>query len=167
MQKLESTCSGFTGHKAFPDQEPAAVCSRDFRWNRLAGGSIHSWRCSMTIRRKCQRHLEADAQCPWSGGWQQASADGSDREIAETGAGFNTPFYEQVKEIPGIIVYGVPAAKCHAPIVPSTLPGRSARVADALRRIRHLRPRGAHCAPLMHRALGTVGQRWCGSVFAF
>ena len=42
-------------------------------------------------------------------------------------------FYEQVKEIPGIIVYGAPAAKCHAPIVSLNLAGEdSARVADAL-----------------------------------
>ncbi|MBS6846806.1 MAG: aminotransferase class V-fold PLP-dependent enzyme, partial [Firmicutes bacterium] len=42
-------------------------------------------------------------------------------------------FYEQVKEIPGIIVYGDPATKCHAPIVSLNLAGEdSARVADAL-----------------------------------
>jgi len=69
-------------------------------------------------------------------------------------------FYEQVKEIPGIIVYGDPAAKCHAPIVSLNLAGEdSARVADALWEEYGICVRaGAHCAPLMHRALGTVGQ---------
>ena len=69
-------------------------------------------------------------------------------------------FYEQVKEIPGIIVYGDPATKCHAPIVSLNLAGEdSARVADALWEEYGICVRaGAHCAPLMHRALGTVGQ---------
>jgi len=69
-------------------------------------------------------------------------------------------FYEQVKEIPGIIVYGAPAEKCHAPIVSLNLAGEdSARVADALWEEYGICVRaGAHCAPLMHRAIGTVGQ---------
>ena len=49
-------------------------------------------------------------------------------------------FYEQVKEIPGIIVYGDPAAKCHAPIVSLNLAGTCGGC--TLGRIRHLRPRG-------------------------
>ena len=65
-----------------------------------------------------------------------------------------------MKKIPGIIVYGDPAAKCHAPIVSLNLAGEdSARVADALWEEYGICVRaGAHCAPLMHRALGTVGQ---------
>lgn len=68
-------------------------------------------------------------------------------------------FYETVREIPGVRLYGdftVP----RAPIVSLNLAGEdSARVADALWEEYGICVRaGAHCAPLMHRALGTVEQ---------
>ena len=68
-------------------------------------------------------------------------------------------FYETVREIPGVRLYGdftVP----RAPIVSLNLAGEdSARVADVLWEEYGICVRaGAHCAPLMHRALGTVEQ---------
>ena len=69
-------------------------------------------------------------------------------------------FYEQVKEIPGIQIYGDFENRDRCAIV--TLNVRdydSSEVSDAL--VMHYgistRP-GAHCAPLMHAALGTVEQ---------
>ena len=69
-------------------------------------------------------------------------------------------FYENVKDIPGVVVYGDCTAKVHAPIVSLNLAGEdSARVADALWEEYGVCVRaGAHCAPLMHKALGTVEQ---------
>lgn len=69
-------------------------------------------------------------------------------------------FYENVKDIPGVIVYGDCTAEAHAPIVSLNLAGEdSARVADALWEEYGVCVRaGAHCAPLMHKALGTVEQ---------
>lgn len=69
-------------------------------------------------------------------------------------------FYENVKEIPGVVVYGDCTAERHAPIVSLNLAGEdSARVADALWEEYGICVRaGAHCAPLMHKALGTVEQ---------
>lgn len=69
-------------------------------------------------------------------------------------------FYEQVKEIPGVIVYGNLTAECHAPIVSLNIEGEdSAGVADALWDEYGICVRaGAHCAPLMHQALGTVNR---------
>lgn len=69
-------------------------------------------------------------------------------------------FYEQVKEIPDVIVYGDVMAEHHSPIVSLNFVGEdSARVADALWEGYDICVRaGAHCAPLMHRALGTVDQ---------
>ena len=69
-------------------------------------------------------------------------------------------FYENVKNIPGVVVYGDCAAEPHAPIVSLNLAGEdSARVADALWEDYGVCVRaGAHCAPLMHKALGTVEQ---------
>ena len=68
-------------------------------------------------------------------------------------------FYETVREIPGVRLYGDFTAP-RAPIVSLNLVGEdSARVADALWEEYGICVRaGAHCAPLMHRALGTVEQ---------
>ena len=68
-------------------------------------------------------------------------------------------FYETVREIPGVRLYGDFTAP-RAPIVSLNLAGEdSARVADALWEEYGICVRaGAHCAPLMHRALGTVEQ---------
>lgn len=69
-------------------------------------------------------------------------------------------FYRQVCEIPGITVYGDFSRMNRCPIV--TLNVRdydSAQVSDALSSQYDIATRpGAHCAPLMHRSLGTVAQ---------
>ena len=69
-------------------------------------------------------------------------------------------FYEQVTNIPGITVYGDFDHKNRCPIV--TLNVRdydSGRVSDYLSEEYEIATRpGAHCAPLMHRCLGTVDQ---------
>lgn len=69
-------------------------------------------------------------------------------------------FYEQVRLISGITVYGDFTQKERCPIV--TLNVRdydSGQVSDALAAQYAIATRpGAHCAPLMHKALGTVEQ---------
>jgi cysteine desulfurase family protein len=69
-------------------------------------------------------------------------------------------FYEQVRRIPGITVYGDFSDGRRCPIV--TLNVRdydSGQVSDALSEEYGIATRpGAHCAPLMHQALGTVEQ---------
>ena len=69
-------------------------------------------------------------------------------------------FYENIQGVPGVVVYGGCTAEPHAPIVSLNLAGEdSARVADALWEDYGICVRaGAHCAPLMHKALGTVEQ---------
>ena len=71
-----------------------------------------------------------------------------------------TEFYEAVREIPGITVYGDFSDFNRCAIV--TLNVRdydSGEVSDALSRQYGIATRpGAHCAPLMHKALGTVEQ---------
>lgn len=68
-------------------------------------------------------------------------------------------FYENVRDIPGMALYGAFDAP-RAPIVSLNLQGEdSARVADALWEEFGVCVRaGAHCAPRMHQALGTVEQ---------
>ena len=69
-------------------------------------------------------------------------------------------FYEGVREIPGITVYGDFSTAYRCPIV--TLNVRdydSGEVSDVLASEYGIATRpGAHCAPLMHKALGTVEQ---------
>lgn len=69
-------------------------------------------------------------------------------------------FYTQVRQIPGITVYGDFSSTNRCPIV--TLNVRdydSGEVSDALSSEYGIATRpGAHCAPLMHNALGTVEQ---------
>lgn len=69
-------------------------------------------------------------------------------------------FYENIQGVPGVVVYGGFTTGPHAPIVSLNLAGEdSARVADALWEEYGICVRaGAHCAPLMHKALGTVEQ---------
>lgn len=69
-------------------------------------------------------------------------------------------FYENIQGVPGVVVYGGCPAGPHVPIVSLNLAGEdSARVADALWEEYGICVRaGAHCAPLMHKALGTVEQ---------
>lgn len=69
-------------------------------------------------------------------------------------------FYQQVKEIPGIKIYGDFSVKNRCPIVTLNIRDYdSGEVSDALSEHYGIATRpGAHCAPLMHQALGTVQQ---------
>lgn len=69
-------------------------------------------------------------------------------------------FYDGVREIPGVTVYGDFDAKERCPIVTLNLGEYdSSEVSDALFTDYGIATRpGAHCAPLMHKALGTVNQ---------
>jgi selenocysteine lyase/cysteine desulfurase len=69
-------------------------------------------------------------------------------------------FYEGVKAIPGVTVYGDFSTWDRCPIVSLNVGDvDSALVCDALARDYDIATRaGAHCAPLMHRALGTEKQ---------
>ncbi|WP_312613953.1 aminotransferase class V-fold PLP-dependent enzyme [Oscillibacter sp.] len=69
-------------------------------------------------------------------------------------------FYERIAELPGVRVYGDFWAEVRAPIVALNLGERdSAMVADELEQRFQIATRpGAHCAPRLHRALGTEEQ---------
>jgi selenocysteine lyase/cysteine desulfurase len=69
-------------------------------------------------------------------------------------------FYEGVVHIPGVRVYGDFSGRDRCPIVALNVGDvDSALVCDALARDYGIATRaGAHCAPLMHRALGTEAQ---------
>lgn len=69
-------------------------------------------------------------------------------------------FYEAVREIPGITVYGDFSSSDRCAIVALNIRDYdSGEVSDALSEHYGIATRpGAHCAPLMHKALGTVEQ---------
>lgn len=69
-------------------------------------------------------------------------------------------FYDGVKEIPGVKIYGDFDCKERCPIVALNIGDYdSSEVSDALLTEYDISTRpGAHCAPLMHEALGTVEQ---------
>ena len=69
-------------------------------------------------------------------------------------------FYEQMRTAPGVTVYGDMTMQPRAPIVALNIGQEdSARVADILWEDYGICVRaGAHCAPLMHKALGTTEQ---------
>lgn len=69
-------------------------------------------------------------------------------------------FYQGVKEIPGVTIYGDFSSGDRCPIVALNIGDcDSARVSDELFLSYGIATRpGAHCAPLMHKALGTVQQ---------
>lgn len=69
-------------------------------------------------------------------------------------------FYEAVRVLPGVTVYGDFTAPVRAPIVTLNIGGLdSAEVSDELAERFDIATRpGAHCAPRLHRALGTEQQ---------
>ena len=69
-------------------------------------------------------------------------------------------FYEAVRQAPGITVYGDHSMTERAPVVTLNIGDyESGEVADELAERFGIATRpGAHCAPRMHRALGTTGQ---------
>lgn len=75
-------------------------------------------------------------------------------------AGLARRFYEAVSALPGIRIYGDFSGWDRCPIVALNVRDvDSALVSDALARDYGIATRaGAHCAPLMHRALGTEAQ---------
>lgn len=69
-------------------------------------------------------------------------------------------FYERIRDLPNVTLYGDPEMAPRAPIVALNIGNEdSARIADILWEDYGICVRaGAHCAPLMHKALGTVRQ---------
>ena len=81
-------------------------------------------------------------------------------QLAAREAALARLFYEEVCTVPGVTVYGDMEMPGRAPIVSLNIGQEdSARIADILWEDYGICVRaGAHCAPLMHKALGTVEQ---------
>lgn len=81
-------------------------------------------------------------------------------EIRKKEQGFMRKFYEGVKDIPGVKIYGDFSTFCRCAIVALNIGDYdSSEVSDELLTEYGISTRpGGHCAPLMHEALGTVEQ---------
>ena len=128
--------TGGTGVQSYRETQPEAYPTR-LEAGTLNGHGIAGLRAALRFRREVGREA-----------------------ILAHELGLARHFYERVRDIPGIRLYGDYAAAERAPIVALNLgDADSGAVADALweRWGIAVRP-GAHCAPRLHRALGTEAQ---------
>lgn len=163
MQSMHIDVLCFTGHKGLMGpQGTGGLCVREGITIRplLAGGSgIHSY--SKTHPPDMPAALEAGTLNGHGIAGLHAAVlyireTGMDR-ICEREQELMYRLYEGLKKIPKVTVYGDFTAKLRAPIVTINLADYdSGEVSDELAVTYGIYTRsGAHCAPLMHEALGT------------
>ena len=128
--------TGGTGVQSYRETQPEEYPTR-LEAGTLNGHGIAGLRAALRFRRELGRET-----------------------ILARELGLARRFYEQVRDIPGIRFYGDCEARERAPIVTLNLgDADSGAVADALWEGYQIAVRpGAHCAPRLHRALGTEEQ---------
>lgn len=166
MEKMNIHILCFTGHKGlFGPQGTGGICVRgDVRIRPLkAGGSgIH------TYSREHPKDMPTALEAGTLNGHGIAGLHASLGFLEETGifhihereAKLMRQFYNGVKDIPGVKVYGDFTTDDRAAIVALNIGDYdSAEVSDELAITYGISTRpGAHCAPLMHQAFQTVDQ---------
>ena len=166
MQKSGISILCFTGHKSMmgPQGTGGLCINGDIEVEpfKVGGTGVQSF---LTIQpREYPTRLEAGTLNGHGIAGLQAAVD----FIEETGieaihareSGLAGRFYEAVKGIPGVRIYGDFSARDRCPIVTLNIADLdSALVCDELAFSYDIAVRaGAHCAPLMHKALGTEEQ---------
>jgi len=163
-QHIDVVC--FTGHKAlYGPQGTGGLCLReglDIRPFAVGGTGVQSY--SETQPGQYPARLEAGTL----NGHGIAGLNAALDFLNETGIGaiharedaLARRFYRAVRDLPGVKVYGDLAAPVRAPIVTLNIGELdSAGVSDELMERFGVATRpGAHCAPRLHRALGTEEQ---------
>ena len=156
----------FTGHKGLMGpQGTGGLCVREgmeVAPFKVGGSGVQSF--SETQPAEYPTRLEAGTL----NGHGLAGLDAALEFIADTGverihareSALARRFYEQVRALPGVTLYGDYDAPVRAPIVTLNLSDRdSAEVSDELAERFGVATRpGGHCAPRLHRALGTAEQ---------
>ena len=155
----------FTGHKGLMGpQGTGGLCVREgltLRHWKVGGSGVQSY--SRTHPTQMPTCLEAGTLNGHGIAGLSAALD----FIAEVGVGaihdretaLMRRFYEGVKEVPGITVYGDFSRQRMAIVTLNIGDYESGAVSDALSEEYSIATRpGAHCAPRMHQALGTVQQ---------
>ena len=134
--EIRPLLTGGTGVQSYRKKQPEAYPTR-LEAGTLNGHGIAGLRAALLFRREVGREA-----------------------ILAHELGLARRFYQAVRDIPGIRFYGDYAAAERAPIVTLNLgDADSGAVADALWEEYQIAVRpGAHCAPRLHRALGTEEQ---------
>ena len=156
----------FTGHKSLlGPQGTGGMCVRkgvEIPSFCVGGSGVQSY--SKTHPAQMPTHLEAGTLNGHGIAGLSAALDWIDKTgltaIRKTEQKRMRQFYEGVKEIPQVTVYGDFSAQERAPIVSLNIGDNpSEDVCDELAVRYGIATRGgAHCAPLMHEQLGTVEQ---------
>lgn len=163
-QHIDAVC--FTGHKSLMGpQGTGGLCFReglDIRPFAVGGTGVQSY--SETQPSEYPTRLEAGTLNSHGLAGLGAALDFLDKTGPETirarEDALARRFYAAVRDLPGVRVYGDYAAPVRAPIVTLNIGDwDSAAVSDELAERFNIATRpGAHCAPRLHRALGTVDQ---------
>ena len=163
-QNIDVVC--FTGHKSLlGPQGTGGLCVREGREIRpfaVGGSGVQSYLEAQP--EEYPTRLEAGTLNTHGLAGLNAALDFLEKTGLDTIRTHETAlarrFYEAVREIPGVQVYGDFEAGERAPVVALNIGDyESGEVADELAERFGIAVRpGAHCAPRMHRALGTVEQ---------
>lgn len=163
-QDIDVVC--FTGHKSLlGPQGTGGLCVRegvDIRPFVVGGTGVQSY--SETQPEEYPTRLEAGTLNGHGLAGLEAALDFIERTGMDTirahEAALTRRFYAAVQKLPGVTVYGNFAALERAPIVTLNVGELdSAEVSDELMERFGIATRpGAHCAPRLHRALGTEEQ---------
>lgn len=163
-QNIDVLC--FTGHKSLMGpQGTGGLCVREgvsIRPWKVGGTGVHSY--SETQPEDYPTRLEAGTLNGHGIAGLHAALDflketGIDAIRAHEQA-LACRFYERVKDLPGVTVYGDFSAADRAPVVALNIGDyESGEVSAELAERWEIATRpGAHCAPRLHRALGTADQ---------
>lgn len=166
MERMHIDILCFTGHKGlYGPQGTGGICIRhgiELRPMKVGGSGVHTY--DRTHPAVMPTALEAGTL----NGHGIAGLLAAIRWLEETGTDriqereelLMWRFYEGVRNVPGVKIYGDFTGKKRAAIVTLNLGNYdSGEVSDELSYQYGISTRaGAHCAPLMHRALGTVEQ---------
>ena len=163
MQKMNISVLCMPGHKGlFAPQGTGMLCISDnieIQPFRVGGSGIHSF--SHTHPQEFPTALEAGTLntpgiAGLSAGLDFIQSIGV-QTIHAHEMQLATAFYQAVSKMPHVTVYGDWTQKDRAAIVTLNIKGKTAaQVSDALMQKHQIAVRaGAHCAPLLHEALGT------------
>ena len=165
MEAMNIDILCFTGHKGLmAPQGTGGLCIREgveIRPFKVGGSGVHSYdreQPSSYPTRLEAGTLNSHGIAGLSAALEYLEEVGIDA-IREKEMALMTRFYEGVKDIPGITIYGDFSTERTAVVTLNIWDEDSSIISDTLFEDYEISTRpGAHCAPRMHEALGTTQQ---------